>query len=61
MVGIQGNLEASIVAVETVDLCLGKLIEAAKKNDIILIITADHGNADEMFDEKDTGDEDLVV
>ena len=55
MVGHTGNLEASIVAVETVDLCIGKLIKAANETDTILLITADHGNADEMFDTKESG------
>ena len=50
MVGHTGNLEASIVAVSTVDLCVGRLIKAAILTDTILIFTADHGNCDEMFD-----------
>ena len=52
MVGHTGNYEAALVAVETVDLMLGRLIEAAKVSNTILIVTADHGNADEMFDAK---------
>lgn len=50
MVGHTGNLSASIVAVSTVDLCLGRLIEAAQETDTVLLVTADHGNADSMFD-----------
>jgi 2,3-bisphosphoglycerate-independent phosphoglycerate mutase len=49
MVGHTGNLEAAIIAVEVVDQMLGKLIAAAKQTDTILLITADHGNCDEMF------------
>lgn len=60
MVGHTGNLEASIVAVETVDLCVAKLIKAADETDTILVITADHGNADEMFDTKEEGPADWL-
>jgi 2,3-bisphosphoglycerate-independent phosphoglycerate mutase len=52
MVGHTGNYQASQIAVEIVDLMIGRLIEAAKKHNFILIVTADHGNADEMFDAK---------
>lgn len=55
MVGHTGNLSASIVAISTVDLCLGRLIEAARETDTLLIVTADHGNADEMFDTNKEG------
>ncbi|MEM5787656.1 MAG: 2,3-bisphosphoglycerate-independent phosphoglycerate mutase [Syntrophobacteraceae bacterium] len=50
MVGHTGVYQAAIVAVETVDLCLGRLIEATKKAGGILLVTADHGNAEEMFE-----------
>ncbi len=50
MVGHTGNLEASIVAMSTVDLCIGRLMKAAEETGTLLIITADHGNCDEMFD-----------
>jgi 2,3-bisphosphoglycerate-independent phosphoglycerate mutase len=49
MVGHTGNVEASIEAIETVDQSIGKLLEVIKELDGIAIITADHGNADEMF------------
>ncbi len=49
MVGHTGNYQAAIKAIETVDRCLGRLYEAAMKNRMTLIITADHGNAEEMF------------
>jgi len=52
MVGHSGNLEATIKGVESVDEALGKLVFAAKKNNYTCIITADHGNAEETFDEK---------
>jgi 2,3-bisphosphoglycerate-independent phosphoglycerate mutase len=53
MVGHTGNYEAAVSAVETVDTMLGKLITAARETNTILIVTADHGNADEMFDAKE--------
>jgi 2,3-bisphosphoglycerate-independent phosphoglycerate mutase len=52
MVGHTGDFDAAVQAVGTVDLMLGRLIAAAKKSEVILMITADHGNADEMFDAK---------
>ncbi|SME88606.1 2,3-bisphosphoglycerate-independent phosphoglycerate mutase [Pseudobacteriovorax antillogorgiicola] len=53
MVGHTGNLEASIIAMATVDLQIGRLMKACDKTDTILMVTADHGNCDEMFDTKD--------
>jgi 2,3-bisphosphoglycerate-independent phosphoglycerate mutase len=50
MVGHTGNLPAAIKAVETIDLVVGKVYQAALKNNYTLFITADHGNADEMID-----------
>jgi len=50
MVGHTGNLVAAIKAVETLDTCVGRVVEAAKKNGAEVIITADHGNAEMMFD-----------
>jgi len=52
MVGHSGNLAAIIKAVETVDLAIGKIIEAANETGATVILTADHGNAEETFDEK---------
>jgi 2,3-bisphosphoglycerate-independent phosphoglycerate mutase len=52
MVGHTGNYEAALIAVETVDLMIGRLITAARETNTILMVTADHGNADEMFDAK---------
>lgn len=53
MVGHTGRYEAALSAVETVDQMLGKLIAAARETNTILMVTADHGNADEMFDAKE--------
>jgi 2,3-bisphosphoglycerate-independent phosphoglycerate mutase len=50
MVGHTGNFEATIKAVEVVDKCILKIYEEIKKINGVLIITADHGNAEEMFD-----------
>ncbi|MBF0319255.1 MAG: 2,3-bisphosphoglycerate-independent phosphoglycerate mutase [Nitrospirae bacterium] len=49
MVGHTGVMDAAIVAVETVDECVGKLIDVVKKLDGIVVVTADHGNSDEMY------------
>ena len=50
MVGHTGSLPAAIRAAETVDRCLGRILEAAAAGGARLIITADHGNADVMID-----------
>ncbi|MFC1787648.1 2,3-bisphosphoglycerate-independent phosphoglycerate mutase [Patescibacteria group bacterium] len=49
MVAHTGNLPASIKAVEVVDECLGKITSEVLKRDGVLIITADHGNAEELL------------
>jgi 2,3-bisphosphoglycerate-independent phosphoglycerate mutase len=49
MVGHTGNLEATIKAVEAVDECVGKIVDAVLKHDGLLCITADHGNAEEVL------------
>ena len=51
MVGHTGIFEAAVKAVETVDTCVGRVSEIALKNNWHMIITADHGNADKMYDE----------
>jgi len=48
MVGHSGNLEAATQAVEVVDEVLGKLTKAVDSANGVMVITADHGNADEM-------------
>lgn len=52
MVGHTGSLPAAIKAVETVDECVGKIAEIIEEKKGNLIITADHGNADQMIDYK---------
>jgi 2,3-bisphosphoglycerate-independent phosphoglycerate mutase len=54
MVGHTGSLPAAIRAVETLDGCLARVLDAARAGDACLIITADHGNCDMMVD-PDTG------
>ncbi len=49
MVGHTGNLTSTIMAIEAVDLQVGRLAEATARAGGILLVTADHGNADEMF------------
>lgn len=52
MVGHTGIMKAAVEAMETVDACVGELIELVKSMNGITIITADHGNCDEMWTEK---------
>ncbi len=53
MVGHTGVEAAIRIAVETVDICLGRVMAAVQKSGGILVVTADHGNADCMWTEKD--------
>ncbi len=50
MVGHTGDLLAVEISVEAVDLGVGRLMKAVKQAEGILIVTADHGNADEMYE-----------
>ena len=50
MVGHTGNLEAAIIAAEIVDLCIGRLIKTIAEQECMAVITADHGNLEEMFE-----------
>lgn len=50
MVGHTGNIDAAVIAAETVDLCLKRLLHAVDETKGIAIISADHGNLDEMFE-----------
>ena len=50
MVGHTGNFDAIVSATEHVDNALGKIVNCAKENNYHVIITADHGNAEETFD-----------
>ena len=52
MVGHTGNLSATIKAIETIDKCVGKVVQTVKNNNGVLLITADHGNAEQMLDYK---------
>jgi 2,3-bisphosphoglycerate-independent phosphoglycerate mutase len=55
MVGHSGSLPATIKAVETVDACLARVLEAAERSGLRLLITADHGNAEMMIDPETGG------
>ncbi len=55
MVGHTGVMEAAVKAVETVDTCVGRMVEAIRKVGGTICITADHGNAEVMFDETTGG------
>ena len=50
MVGHTGIYEAAVKAVETVDSCVGTLVEAGLKNGYTVMVSSDHGNAEEMWD-----------
>ena len=52
MVGHTGNIEAATKAVETIDKCVGRVVEAIEEKHGVLLITADHGNAEQMIDYK---------
>ena len=56
MVGHTGDLPATVVAVSALDIMLGRLIRAADATGTILLITADHGNCDDMLDAKPAQD-----
>ncbi len=55
MVGHTGNYQAAKIAVEAVDLCLGRIIPVIEKLGGVLLVTADHGNADEMYETDKSG------
>ncbi len=52
MVGHTGNLDAAIKAIEAIDECVGKILNAIKEVKGVLLMTADHGNAEQMIDYK---------
>jgi 2,3-bisphosphoglycerate-independent phosphoglycerate mutase len=56
MVGHTGVIQAAVAAVETVDGCLGQVVEAVHAKGGACIVTADHGNADEMLEEDGSPD-----
>lgn len=51
MVGHTGVFDAAVKAVETVDVCVERVVEKVRKMSGVVLITADHGNADKMLDE----------
>ena len=55
MVGHTGNTDASIVAMEAVDIQIGRLLRTISQLEGALIVTADHGNCDEMVEHDKTG------
>lgn len=55
MVGHTGRLDAAIAAVSTLDACLAKVVTAVEKTGGTVIITADHGNAEQMWDAERSG------
>ncbi len=55
MVGHTGNVAATIAAVETLDACLGRIVTALRAAEGRAIITADHGNAEQMWDDQLNG------
>ena len=52
MVGHTGNLDAAVKAIEAVDECVGRVVELVNQKEGTLLITADHGNAEQMIDYK---------
>jgi 2,3-bisphosphoglycerate-independent phosphoglycerate mutase len=55
MVGHTGNFDATVRACEAVDACIGKVVDAALRRNGRVIVTADHGNAEQLID-YDTGE-----
>ena len=55
MVGHTGSYDAALIAVESVDIGLARLIKAVDEAGAILLVTADHGNADEMLEKNKKG------
>jgi len=51
MVGHSGVIPAVVKAVETTDACLGQVAEAVRASDGVLLVTADHGNAEKMLED----------
>jgi 2,3-bisphosphoglycerate-independent phosphoglycerate mutase len=55
MVGHTGVVEAAVRAVETVDECLGRIVDACRETGTALLVTADHGNCEQMWDPTTNG------
>jgi 2,3-bisphosphoglycerate-independent phosphoglycerate mutase len=51
MVGHTGSIPAAVKAVETVDTCLARIVDAVERRGGVCLITADHGNAEQMLDD----------
>jgi 2,3-bisphosphoglycerate-independent phosphoglycerate mutase len=50
MVGHTGVIAAAVIAIETVDECLGEVVQAVHESGGVCVVTADHGNADHMLE-----------
>ncbi len=50
MVGHTGNIDAAVKALETIDECVQKVVDAIEEKNGVLLITADHGNSEQMID-----------
>lgn len=48
MVGHSGNFEAAVKAIEALDICIGRLMEKCRLENVTMCVTADHGNSDQM-------------
>jgi 2,3-bisphosphoglycerate-independent phosphoglycerate mutase len=55
MVGHTGVMDATIIAVEAVDLCIGRVWDEIRKARGVMVVTADHGNADQMYQRAKNG------
>jgi len=60
MVGHTGDYQATIIAMEAVDMQIKRLVAACEENDCTLLIMADHGNADEMYQKAKSTDAPIV-
>jgi 2,3-bisphosphoglycerate-independent phosphoglycerate mutase len=56
MVGHTGVIPAAVAAIETVDACLGDVVQAVTERGGVVVVTADHGNADEMLEDDGSPD-----
>ncbi len=56
MVGHTGNMHAVIVSMSALDLCLARLLKVCQECGVTMLVTADHGNADEMYEKNKKGD-----
>lgn len=56
MIGHTGNYQAVITAMDALDLCIGRIVKKAEESGAVLVISADHGNSDDMYEhDKKTG------